>query len=201
MKNVALAFLIAAGTAVPEDRLPPLRAGDLTDAQRTAAAQFVGSRGKQVFGPFVPLLRSPELMSAAAAMGDYLRFHSTLSAAVREMAILLTCREWTQQYEWSVHSKLALEAGLRRDMVDAVADGRRVYGATEELEVAISLVSEVLAHKRVSDVTWRRALQHLGESGTVDLLGVVGYYSFLGVVLNAARTPAPDGAQLTRFPD
>ena len=184
-----------------QDRMPPIAAEKLTAAQRKAIEEFKAARSADVSGPFVPLLRSPELMSAAAAMGDYLRFHSTLPAAVRELAILLICREWTQQYEWSVHAKLALEAGLRRDMVDAVADGRHVYGATEELEVAISVVSELLAHKRVSDVTWRRALQHFGESGTVDLLGVVGYYSFLGVVLNAARTPAPDGAQLARFPD
>jgi 4-carboxymuconolactone decarboxylase len=134
-------------------------------------------------------------------MGDHLRFRTSLSPRVRELAILVTCREWGQQYEWAVHYPLAVEAGVRRDIADAIADGRRPYGADEEEEVALSLVSEILHNRRVSDVTWRKALQQFGESGAVDLLGLAGYYSFLGVVLNGARTPAPDGAQLRPFTD
>ena len=196
MKNLLLALLIAA----PQDRLPPLKREQLSEAQRAAAVQFAATRGKEPFGPFIPLLRSPALMTAAAAMGDHLRFHSSLPPAVRELAILVVCRDWTQQYEWSVHEKLALEAGVGRELIMAIADGRRPYGATEELETALSLVTEILAHKRVSDPTWRRAVQQFGESGAVDLLGLAGYYSFLGAVLNGAQTPAPEGAPLKPFP-
>src|SRR4051812_29562781 len=177
-------WLTAIAALLALDRLPPLPPAGQTETQRAAAKQFTTLRGKEPFGPFVPLSRSPELMLAAASMGDYLRFRSALPPDVREVAILLTCREWTQQLEWSTHARLALEAGVRRDVIDAIADGRRPYGATDDLETAISLVTEVLAHKRVSDVTWRRSLARFGEGGTVDLLGIAGYYSFLGVVLN-----------------
>src|SRR4051812_10143972 len=182
-------WLTAIAALLALDRLPPLPPAGQTETQRAAAKQFTTLRGREPFGPFVPLSRSPELMLAAASMGDYLRFHSALPPEVREVAILLTCREWTQQYEWSAHARLAVEVGVRRDLIDAIADGRRPYGAPEDVETAIELVSEILAHKRVSDSTWHRAVRQFGENGAVDLLAITGYYSFLGVILNGARTP------------
>jgi 4-carboxymuconolactone decarboxylase len=200
MKTLMVALVLAAGA--PQDRLPPIPRESMTQTQRAAAEKFAAARGKEPFGPFVPLLRSPDLMLAAAAMGDHLRFHSTLPARVRELVILWTSREWGQQYEWAVHYPLAIEAGLRRELADAIGDGRRPYGCDEEEEAALSVASEILRDHRVSDVTWHRAVQQFGESGAVDLLGLAGYYSFLGAVLNGARTPAPaNGAQLKRFPD
>ena len=185
-----------------QDRLPPLAKETLTDTQRDAVARFAAGRGKEPFGPFVPLLRSPDLMLAAQSMGDYLRFKSPLSPRLREMAVLLACRAWAQEYEWAVHYPLALQAGLRHEIVDAIASGRRPFGIDQEEEAAYDLVFEILYNKRVSDPTWRRATQSLGESGVVDLLGTAGYFSFVAVVLNAARTPAPPGAPpLQLIPD
>jgi 4-carboxymuconolactone decarboxylase len=185
-----------------QDRLPPLPRDTLTDAQKTAIDRFTAARGQQPFGPFVPLLRSPDLMLAAQSMGDYLRFKSPLTPRVREMTILLACRAWAQEYEWGVHYPLALQAGLSREVADAIANGRRPHPIDEEEEAAYELVFEILHNRRVSDPTWRRATQVFGESGVVDLLGTAGYYSFLAVILNAARTPSPaDAPALQRFPN
>jgi 4-carboxymuconolactone decarboxylase len=182
-----------------QDRLPAIQRANMTDAQRSAADRFAAARGQQPLGPFVPLLRSPELMLAAQSMGDYLRFKSALSPRLREMAILLACRAWGQEYEWGVHYPLALQTGLRRDVADAIANGHRPLLDQEE-EAAYELVFEILYSKRVSDAAWRSATQAFGESGVVDLLGTAGYYSFLAVVLNAARTPSPaDAPALQRF--
>jgi 4-carboxymuconolactone decarboxylase len=177
-----------------QDRLPPVPPERLTEAQRSAVDRFAAARGQQPFGPFVPLLRSPELMLAAQSMGDYLRFKSPVAPRVREMAILLTSRAWGQEYEWRTHYPLALQAGLAREVADAIASGRRPHGIDEEEEAAYELLFEILYNKRVSDPTWRRAAQAFGENGVVDLLGTAGYYSFLAVVLNAARTPSPADA-------
>jgi 4-carboxymuconolactone decarboxylase len=186
---------------VAQDRLPPLSRESMTGAQKDAADRFAGARGQQPFGPFVPLLRSPELMLAAQSMGDYLRFKSSIAPRIREMAILLACRVWGQDYEWGVHYPLAVEAGLRREIVEAISTGRRPIGTDEEEDAAYDLVLEILHNKRVSDATWRRAVQAFGDAGVVDLLGITGYYSFLAVILNAARTPPPPGARvLPRFP-
>ena len=185
-----------------QDRLPPLSQDHLTDAQRSAIDRFATARGQQPFGPFIPLLRSPELMLAAQSMGEYLRFKSPLAPRIREMAILLACRAWAQEYEWATHYPLALQAGLRPEVAKAIANGRRPHDVDEEEEAAYELVFEILYNRRVSDPTWRRAVQAFGESGVVDLLGTAGYYSFLAVVLNAARTPSPgDAPALQRFPN
>jgi 4-carboxymuconolactone decarboxylase len=184
------------------DRLPPLPRESMTDAQKNAWDRFTVARGQQPSGPFVPLLRSPALMLAAQSTGDYLRFKSPLTPRIREMAILLACRYWGQEYEWAVHYPLALEAGVRREIAESISNGRRPYGTDEEEDAAYELVFEILHNKRVSDLSWKRAVAAFGEGGVVDLLGVTGYYSFLAVVLNAARTPPPSGGPLlSRFPN
>src|ERR1700704_2080822 len=111
--------LVTPMSADAQDRMPPIPAAQLTDLQKQAMTEFSAARGSEVSGPFVPLLRSPEVMNRARAMGDYLRFKSALSPRLSEFVILLTAREWSQQYEWSAHQGLALQGGLSADIVKA----------------------------------------------------------------------------------
>jgi 4-carboxymuconolactone decarboxylase len=201
---VSLACIVVLlACARADDRLPPLPAGRYTEVQRKAVQEFLRQRGQPVFGPFVPLLRSPELMLTAKSMGDYLRFRSALPKRVGELAILVVCREWTQQVEWQIHYPLALEAGVPREVADAIADGRRPDKLAPDEQVAYDVSIEILRNHRVSDETYRRAVAAFGEQGVVDLLGLDGYYALLAVVMNAARTPAPPTAAvpLRAFPD
>src|SRR5215470_2792123 len=186
-----------------QDRMPPIPADQLTEAQKKAAELFAEGRGYAVRGPFVPLIRSPEVMLRAKAMGDYLRFKSVLEPRLNEMVILITAREWTQQYEWNAHYPAAMKAGLRREIADAIADGTRPVGMGEDEDAAYDIATEILRTKRVSDVTYRRAVAKFGEQGVIDLLGVVGYYNFLAVVMNATRTALPDNVAepLKRYPE
>jgi 4-carboxymuconolactone decarboxylase len=194
---------LAAQDAGNHDRMPPIAADKLTDAQKKAAEAFAEGRGYAVRGPFVPLIRSPEVMLRAKAMGDYLRFKSTLGPRLNEMVILITAREWTQQYEWHAHLPFALKEGLRREIADAIAEGHRPAGMAEDEEIAYDMATEILRQKRVSDPTYRRALARFGEQGVIDLLGVVGYYNFLAIVMNATRTGMPEGVAepLRRYPE
>jgi 4-carboxymuconolactone decarboxylase len=206
LRSMLIAGAAAAILAAPlaaQDRMPPIPADKLSDAQRKAAEVFAEGRGYALRGPFVPLLRSPEVMLRAKAMGDYLRFKSTLEPRLNEMVILITAREWTQQYEWNAHHPAALKAGLRREIADAIAEGTRPVGMAEDEEIAYDTATEILRQKRVSDTTWRRAVAKFGEQGVIDLLGVVGYYNFLAIVLNATRTGLPEGVAepLKRYPE
>src|SRR5215471_13546201 len=188
--GAAIAGLVAS-PGLAQDRMPPIAADNLTDAQRKAADAFAEGRGYAVRGPFVPLLRSPEVMLRAKAMGDYLRFKSTLGPRLNEMVILITAREWTQQYEWNAHHPIALKAGLRPEIAAAIAEGYRPAAMAEDEEIAYDVATEILRLKRVSDPTYRRAVAKFGEQGVIDLLGVVGYYNFLAIVMNATRTALP----------
>src|SRR5437667_1745874 len=108
----AVMMLSAASAAFAQDRLPPIPANKLTDAQKKAAAEFLVERKQEVFGPFVPLSRSPQLMINAAKMGTYLRFGNSLPRDVSEFAILLVSRRFTQLYEWDIHAADGRTAGL-----------------------------------------------------------------------------------------
>jgi len=178
-----------------QDRMPPIPADKLTEAQKRAVEEFKAARNADVSGPFVPMLRSPEVMSRARAMGDYLRFRSTLPPRLSEFVILLTARRWTQQYEWNAHAPLALQAGVSRDIVNAIAEGRRPERMAEEHDILYTLCDELQRNQSVTDATYARAVAKFGEAGVIDVLGITGYYTMLAMVLNTARTPLPDGAR------
>jgi 4-carboxymuconolactone decarboxylase len=183
-----------------QDRMPPIPPERMTKAQKRAAAEFVANRKAEVFGPFVPLLRSPEVMLRAMAMGDYLRYRSTLPPRVNELVILITSRHWTQQYEWNLHYADGIKAGLNPTIANAIAERRRPEGMAEDEEIAYELSTELLDERSVSDRTYARAISKFGEQGTMDMVGVVGYYTLLAMVLNTARTPLPAGVKPVLMP-
>src|SRR6266498_3411730 len=164
------------------DRMPPIPADKLTAAQQKAIEEFKAARSTDLSGPFIPLLRSPEVMTRARAMGDYLRFKSTLPPRLSEFVILLTARRWTQQYEWNAHQALALQGGISADIVKAVAEGRRPERMADDEEAVYTLWDELQTNRSVSDPTYARAVAKLGEQGVVDELGITGYYTMLAMV-------------------
>ena len=184
----------ASPCSAPADRMPPIPADKLTPEQKKASDEFAAERKTPVFGPFVPLLRSPEVMQRARAMGDYLRYKSVLPAALNEFAILITARHWTQEYEWAVHQPIAVKAGLKAEITEALAEGRRPQGMSADEEMIYEFCTELHQNRSVSDPTYARVQAKFGEQGIIDLLGVNGYYTFLAMVLNATRTAVPKGA-------
>jgi 4-carboxymuconolactone decarboxylase len=196
-------FLVLASSisGMAQDRLPPIPADKQTAEQRKAAEAFRANRKQDVFGPFVPLHRSPEVMLRAMAMGDYLRYRTVFPTKLNEFIILLTSRHFTQQYEWYVHYPIALKEGLAREIADAVADGRRPTGMSSDEELIHDFCTELLRNHSVSDPTYARSVARFGEQGTIEMVGVVAYYTFQSMVLNTARTPVPPGAPtLKPFP-
>jgi len=195
-------FSILGIPAMAQDRLPPIPADKMTEAQKKAAEEFVAGRGTPVVGPFIPLLRSPEVMLRAKAMGDYLRFSSVLPPRLSEFAILITARQWTQQFEWGVHAPIAVKAGVSPEIVRAIAEGTRPAGMSEEETIVYDFCIELHHNKSVSDATYAKALAKFKEQGVIDLVGINGYYTFLSMVMNVARTPAPKDAEspLLAFP-
>lgn len=174
-----------------QDRLPPIASSSWTDAQRVCADEIIrGPRGA-VIAPFVPLLRSPELCTHAQRMGEYLRYRSALGLRLSELAILVTARHWSQQVEWAIHAPIAIREGIDAAVVQAIGVRQRPPLGRADEQVVYDVSVQSLVDKQVDDATWAAALTQLGEQGTVDLLGIVGYYTMLSVVMNGARTPAP----------
>ena len=173
------------------DRMPPLDPGIMTPAQRQAAQALASGPRGGVKGPFIPLLRSPELMDRLQKVGEYLRFHSSLQLRISEFLVLVVSRQWTQHFEWFVHLPLALEAGLKQETVTSLAEGRRPAAMATDEEIAYDFCDELARTKGVSEPTYRCAVQEFGEQGVIDMLGLVGYFTTVSMVMNVAHTPAP----------
>jgi 4-carboxymuconolactone decarboxylase len=204
MTKTILAGVAAAaalcGAAQAQERLPPVPPAQYTADQRAAAAAFEAARNGPVFGPFGLLIRSPNVMTAARQMGDHLRFGSAVGTTLSELAILVTAREWSQDYEWSVHAPIALRQGIRPEVVDAIAQGRRPEGMSADEALVYDFTIELHRNRQVSDATYGRTLARWGEVGVVDLTAINGYYTFLAMALNVGRTPPADGIRLPRLP-
>lgn len=197
---LALAAMTAT-SAEAQNRLPTIPAAAYTPEQKQAAADFEAARKTPVFGPFEPLMYSPQVMTLARSMGDYLRYKPSIGTTLSELAILVTARDWTQDYEWHVHAPIALKVGIKPATVEAIADGRRPTGLSDDEDIVYDFCVELLRNKRVSDPTFARAEKRFGKPGVVDLTAIVGYYTLLAMQLNMAQYGLPaDGKKLERFP-
>jgi 4-carboxymuconolactone decarboxylase len=185
-----LQFLLAS------ERMPMIPEERMSAQQRKAAAELTAGPRGEVKGPFVSLIRSPEFMSRVQKVGEYIRFICPLDKRLNELAAIIAARHWNQQFEWWAHYRQALEAGLKRDIADAVAEGRRPTGMAEDEEIVYELLSEVLINKGASETTYARAVQKFGEQGLIDIVGIAGYYALLAMVMNVTRTAVPEGPAL-----
>lgn len=177
------------------DRMPPLERAAMNEAQRKVADELAAGPRGGVKGPFIALLRSPELMDRLQKVGEYLRFQSSLEPRISEFVMCIVSRHWTQQFEWAVHVPLALKAGVQAATIESLAAGRRPDKMAPDEALAYDFCAELERNHGVSDATYRQAVDLFGERGLVDLLGLVGYFTAVSMVMNVAHTPAPPGAQ------
>jgi 4-carboxymuconolactone decarboxylase len=196
-------FLVVCGCLAAQDRLPPIPAEKMTDAQKKAAAEYKDLRKAELTGPpWSVMLRSPDWVMPALEMRMHVLNKPVLGSRLTEFAILIAAREWTNNYEWNAHSNAARQAGLNPELIAAVSEGRRPQGMAEEEELVYDFCAELLHNKSVSDGMYARALAKFGEPGVVELANIEGYYVYLSMIMNTARSPMPAGAkpQLAPFP-
>jgi len=186
-----------------QDRLPPISPEKMTEAQKKAAADYKALRGSDLTGPpWAVLLRVPDLTIPVLQMRLHNQNNSALSPKLTEFAILIAARHWTNNFEWNAHHDAAVKAGLSPEIVAAVADGRRPGRMSQDEEILYDFCMELMQNHSVSDPTYDRALAMFGEAGVVEATSLEGYYSFLAILMNMARSPLPAGAKpaLAPFP-
>jgi len=176
------------------DRFKPLSYDQMTPEQKVMAdlvmsGKIQGGTG----GPFNVLLRNPALGEAVVRYGEYVRFRSPLPAKLNELAALITTRYWSAQFPWYVHHRAAVQAGLNEAIISAIAEGRQPSSMQSDEEVIYSFCMQLLKTSEVNDETFRAARDKLGEAGVVELLGIVGYYGTVSMLVNTDRYPLPDG--------
>ena len=178
------------------DRFRPLTWEQLTVQQKAMVDDLLSGSRSSLNGPFNVLLRSPEMGNVAQKLGEYVRFHTSVPRRLNEMAILMTAKAWSCQYEWHAHRPLALDAGLASSIVDDIQAGRRPNGMQPDEAIVYDFSTELRERHRVTDTTFERARLLLGERGVVDLMALMGYYDLVAMTLNVDRYPLPNGAPL-----
>jgi 4-carboxymuconolactone decarboxylase len=177
------------------DRFKPLKYDEMTPQQKTMIDHLLAGERRGANGPFNVLLRSPEIGDLGQEFGAATRFKSSLPQKLYELAILVTARYWTAQYEWQAHHRSALQAGLSPAICDAIAQGRRPAAMQKDEEAVYNFVSELLNTKQVSDATFTAAKNAFGERGVVDIIAVTGWYQIVSMMLNVDRYPVNEGTQ------
>jgi 4-carboxymuconolactone decarboxylase len=163
------------------------------EQKKVADAIQSGPRGAGLRGPFNALLRSPELCDLVQRVGAFVRYSSALPARLNELAIIMAGRKWTAQYEFYAHRKLAINAGLKSEICDAIAAGKRPAAMQDDEAEVYDFCTDLLGTGQVSDANYQRIADRFGERGVIDLIGAVGYYSLVSMVLNVDRVPLPAG--------
>jgi 4-carboxymuconolactone decarboxylase len=154
-----------------------------------------GPRGGGTDGPFNVQLRSPEMGDLGQQFGAATRFATTVPRRLYELAIIITARHWTSQFEWTAHHRGALQAGLSPAIADAIAEGKRPATMAPDEQAVYDFATELLETKQVSDASFSAAKSFLGERGVVELINVMGWYGTVSMLLNVDRYPLPPGTQ------
>lgn len=164
-------------------RLPALDQTQMNKRQIEVYRDIASGPRGNVRGPLAIWLHRPDLADKAQQLGQYCRYDSSLSPRLSELAILTTARIWDAAFEWQAHVPHALAAGVDDAVIDALANDRAPEFAAEDEALVYEFTRELNLERGVSDALYARAIAVLGKDGTVDLVGVLGYYSLISMTI------------------
>jgi 4-carboxymuconolactone decarboxylase len=174
-------------------RYQKLDAAAMSPAQKAVVDEIISGKRGRFGGPFEILLRSPEVCKHLSRLGEYLRWGSSLSPALSELAICLTARHIRANYEWHAHAPLAVEGGVPAAALEAIRTGARPHLDAKDQALVYKLVSELIDSKRLSDASFAEGIAAFGEQGVVELGTIIGYYTAIGNALNVFEVALPPG--------
>ena len=167
--------------------------GEMTSAQRRVHDLIVAGRRGRFGGPFQLLIRAPEICEHAAKLGEHLRWGTSLPDRLSELAIIITARFWRAQYEWFAHAPLAEKAGVPGAVVEAIRRGDTPSFTQKDEALVHRICTELFKTQRVSDASFAEAVASLGETGLIEVIGIIGYYTLIGNTLNVFQVAVPEG--------
>jgi 4-carboxymuconolactone decarboxylase len=178
-----------------EPRFPQLSFEQLNEYQKPLGEQILKVSSVGLGGPYNPLLRSPVLGQRLFDLLYYLRWNTSVPLRLNEFAILIIGRQWRSQVEWLAHAPLAIKSGLSPDIVAELKANKRPANMKPDEAVVYDFVTELSTNHQVSDETFKRGKQLLGEQQVVDLPAVAGTYVTVAMLLAMAEAGVPAGKE------
>src|SRR3954469_9634414 len=188
--------LMNAPVASKEPRFPQLTMEHLNDQQRPLGEKIMKISSVGLAGPYNPLMRSPEMAQRMFDLLDYLRWHTSVPTRLNEFAILIQGRLWRSEVEWYAHYPLAIKAGLSEQVAADLKANKRPEGMQPDEAAVYDFCMELSTKHEVSDETFNRAKQVLGDQGVVDLTALTGTYVTVAMLLSVAEEGVPPGKEL-----
>ncbi|AMV48273.1 carboxymuconolactone decarboxylase family protein [Paraburkholderia caribensis] len=174
-------------------RIADIDPDQMTAAQRAVHDVIASGPRKGVRGPLAVWLHRPEFAQHAQALGRYCRYETALPSRLSELAILTLARWWNSEYEWLAHKPLALEAGVDFEVVEAIRTRAQPSFVRRDEAVVHAFLEELHCDRKISDDLYMQAIEHLGEAGVIDLVGLAGYYTLISMTINVFRVTQPEG--------
>src|ERR1700712_2833295 len=194
---VAIAASIAIAPSARAEEIPrflPLKAEELNPAQKAWAEMIAAPPRNAKFTnpPYRAYIRNPDLAPRLTAMSEYLRWNTSLPPRLSELAILITARQWSAQYEWFAHYPLALKGGLDPSIANDISAGKRPANMKDDEAALYDLAMALYVDKKVSDPIYKAALDKFGERGIMDIIGIIGYYDIVSMTLITMQAGPPN---------
>ena len=174
-------------------RYRDITTGEMTPAQRRVHDLIVAGRRGRFGGPFQLLIRAPEICEHAAKLGEHLRWGTSLPDRLSELAIITTARFWRAQFEWFAHAPLAEKAGVPAAAVEAIRRGETPSFTQRDEALVHQICTELFKTQRLADASFAEAVASLGETGLIEVIGIIGYYTLIGNTLNTFQVAVPEG--------
>jgi len=174
-------------------RLKLLSPGEMNDDQRQTYEESIASKRGRPPPPMMAWLNSPEMARHATRLGAVLRFDTIFPAKLSEIAILVTARHWTSHYEWYAHKRLALQGGMKPEIIDAIRDRRTPEFDDPKGKMIYDVAKSLHEGHSVEKGLYDEAVKLLGERGVVEVIGLCGYYTLVSMTLNTFEFDLPEG--------
>ena len=170
-------------------RIKDWKVEDLTSEQKEIHDAIINGPRGHVVGPLRVWLNNPGLARSAQTVGAYARYGTCLSKGLSELAIIVTGRVWSSEFEWEHHAPLAIEGGIDPKHVDTISFGKKPNFESPEEDAVFNFAAEANIVKKVSDNTYNKLVDLLGENAAIDIVGICGYYSLISMTLNVFKVP------------
>jgi 4-carboxymuconolactone decarboxylase len=200
MKHLSACLIVAAASALPltafaQERYPELKPEQLSAAQKAYLEHLAQPPRNNTTGaknpPFKVYMRDPALASKLEEVSDYVRWGTGLEPRLTELAIMITARQWSNQWIWRGHYRAALKGGLDPSVGADMAAGKRPEKLKDDERALYDYATEMYRDKAVSDATYATAVKQFGEKGLIDLVATMGYYDTVAMTLITAKAVAP----------
>ncbi len=175
-------------------RIPELSRDELDADGQQLYDEILAARGS-IAGPFRVWLHSPEFTRRATQLGEFLRYHTSLSPRQSELVILITSRCTRSEAEWTIHEPLARKAGLPADIIEALQEDRHPAFTEQGEEAIYDFCQQLHCTHTADERTLHRIVSLLGNKAAVEITGLCGYYTMVAMTLNAFGIGTDAGAK------